>query len=140
METQSIEGPVDTPFTRLGGEEFVRQLVERFFTEMEKTAPELAALHENDPPGHVSAGARQRFTMFLMGWWGGPQEYFAKRGRPKLRDRHARLTLNSELRDTWLRCMGVALDGTPGLDAEMRKFLDARFFEVADLLRNSPDE
>ncbi|MBA3541575.1 MAG: cyanoglobin, partial [Deltaproteobacteria bacterium] len=39
------------------------------------------------------------------------------------------------MRDAWLRCMTVAMDAE-ALDGPLRAFLDKRFAEVADFMRN----
>jgi hemoglobin len=127
--------PSDTPFTRIGGEAAVRALVERFYDGMESLEPELAALHERDAEGHVSRAARDRFALFLIGWLGGPQDYVALHGHPRLRMRHAHVRVDVAMRDAWLRCMKSALDEC-GVEPAVRAFLEARFAEVADFMRN----
>lgn len=122
-----------TPFALMGGEPAVRALVERFYDAMERLEPELTALHACDPPGRISARSRERFGLFLIGWLGGPQDY----GHPRLRMRHMRVPVNASMRDAWLRSMRVALDES-GIDGQLRRYLDARFDEAADFLRNQP--
>jgi hemoglobin len=39
------------------------------------------------------------------------------------------------MRDAWLRCMYTALD-EHGVTGEVRTFLDTRFADVADFMRN----
>jgi hemoglobin len=128
----------DTPFARLGGEPAVIALVERFYDAMERLSPALAGLHELDDQGKVSRGARDRFALFLVGWLGGPQGYIERFGHPRLRMRHGRVAVNVAMRDAWLLSMAAALDGA-SLEPEVRAFLDARFAEVADFLRNTQD-
>jgi hemoglobin len=129
--------PADTPFLRLGGEPAVRALVTRFYDAMEEQEPLLAALHECDPPGRLTANTRERFSLFLIGWLGGPQDYTAKHGHPRLRMRHARVPVNAAMRDAWLRCMKRALDGG-AFEPAVRAFVEERLTEVADFLRNAP--
>jgi hemoglobin len=102
--------PSDLPFTRLGGEAAVRAIVERFYDGMERLEPELATLHERDAAGRVSRAARDRFALFLIGWLGGPQDYVARHGHPRLRMRHAHVRVDVAMRDAWLRCMSAALE------------------------------
>jgi hemoglobin len=49
--------------------------------------------------------------------------------------RHARVAVDVAMRDAWLRCMSRALDDL-AVEGKLRVFLDARFAEVADFLRN----
>ncbi|HEY3255857.1 MAG TPA: group II truncated hemoglobin [Polyangiaceae bacterium] len=126
---------LDSPFARLGGEEPVRRLTESFYDQMAATEPELARLHELDADGRVSRGSRDNFGLFLIEWLGGPKNFSATRGHPRLRMRHARVAIDERMRDAWLRCMARALD-EQGVRGDVRGFLDARFAEVANFLRN----
>lgn len=125
----------DTPFALLGGADRVRALVERFYDVMSEREPALARLHECTPDGSVARGPRDRFAMFLIGWLGGPQDYIQVHGHPRLRMRHARVEVGIEMRDAWRRAMTAALDDL-GVTGEVRTFLDARFADVTDFLRN----
>jgi hemoglobin len=131
--------PVTSPFEQLGPPDTradrVRRLVERFYDLMSEREPALAALHRLDETGHVDRGTRDRFGLFLIGWLGGPQDYVAQHGHPRLRARHGRVPVDEAMRDAWLRCMSAAMDAE-GIDGHLRGFLDARFAEVADFLRN----
>lgn len=129
------EAAVTDPFTELGGVDVVRRLASRFYDLMEEREPALAAIHRRDAAGRIDPGTRERFALFLIGWLGGPQDYVAKHGHPRLRMRHGHVAVDTAARDAWLRCMYAALDeiqGPPGVDA----FLRQRFAEVADFLRN----
>jgi hemoglobin len=126
---------LDSPFARFGGEAPVRLLAESFYDQMEKTEPELARLHELDAEGRVSRRSRDNFGLFLIEWLGGPRNFSATRGHPRLRMRHGRLVIGESMRDAWLRCMARALD-EQGVTGDLRGFLDARFAEVANFLRN----
>jgi hemoglobin len=93
-------------------------------------------MDEPDASGRVSRAARDRFALFLIGWLGGPQDYVARHGHPRLRMRHARVRVDLAMRDAWLRTMRTALDES-GVEPGVRAFLEARFTEVADFLRNA---
>src|SRR5262252_3862767 len=101
---------MDNPYEQIGGREKVLALVERFYDIMEKNEPALAALHELDAQGKVSRRNRDRFGAFLVGWLGGPDDYVRDNGHPRLRMRHARVPVDTAMRDAWVRCMSAAMD------------------------------
>ena len=127
-------GPDHTPFDRLGREGAIA-LAERFYDHMDAHEPELVAVHRTDEHGRVAKPVRDAFATFLVEWLGGPRDYSATHGHPRLRMRHAHVAIGIEERDAWLRCMNAALDH-PSVDPEVRAFLERRFAEVADFLRN----
>ncbi len=124
-----------TPFDQLGGADRIRTLVERFYDVMGEREAALAKLHACDPDGKVDRGSRDRFALFLVGWLGGPDDYVQQHGHPRLRMRHGRVAVNIAMRDAWLRCMQIAMDEL-AISGDVRTFLDARFAEVADFMRN----
>jgi len=125
-----------TPYEMLGGRERVTALVETFYDVMSEQEPALAKLHICDPDGKVARTPRDRFGLFLVGWLGGPDDYMQKHGHPRLRMRHGRVPVDGAMRDAWLRCMTAAMQ-KHGITGEVRTFLDGRFAEVADFLRNT---
>ncbi|HEU4728499.1 MAG TPA: group II truncated hemoglobin [Kofleriaceae bacterium] len=127
-----------TPFALLGGADRVRALVESFYDIMSDREPALARWHRCTPEGRVDRYSRDRFALFLIGWLGGPQDYIAQHGHPRLRMRHARVPVDTALRDAWLRCMTAAMDALQ-IEGPVRAFLDRRFAEVADAMRNVAD-
>lgn len=133
----STPTPEQTPYDLIGGEPAVRKLVEHFYDAMERTEPALTRLHRCDEAGKVSRESRDRFALFLIGWLGGPQEYMARHGHPRLRMRHGAVPVDTAMRDAWVRSMNIALEETD-VDLPLRAFLTSRFAEVADFLRNRP--
>jgi hemoglobin len=127
----------DTPFALLGGEAGVRRLVDRFYEIMARDEPALARLHPCDEQGRVAAANRENFALFFIGWLGGPQDYIAKHGHPRLRMRHFRVPVDIAMRDAWMRAMRAAMDAEP-VPAELREFLDSRLADLADHMRNRP--
>ena len=125
-----------TPFALLGGEAKVRALVERFYDHMSAHERALAELHKVDEHGNVARVSRDRFGLFLIGWLGGPQDYIERHGHPRLRMRHGHVKVDVAMRDAWLRSMTAAMDAE-GVTGDVRRFLDGRFAEVADFLRNA---
>jgi len=55
--------------------------------------------------------AKERLTLFLEQYWGGPTTYSDTRGHPRLRLRHAPFPVNPDARDRWLAHMRAAVDG-----------------------------
>ena len=127
----------ETPFDLLGGEPAVRRLVERFYDLMARDEPALARLHVCDEGGQVCRESRDRFALFLIGWLGGPQDYIAAHGHPRLRMRHMRVPVDVAMRDAWMRAMRIAL-AHPSIDDGLRGFLDEKLGDVADFMRNQP--
>jgi hemoglobin len=127
--------PEETPYQLLGGER-VRAIAESFYEAMARDEPALARLHPCDAEGRVEQGTRERFALFLAGWLGGPQDYVAQHGHPRLRMRHGRVPVNVGSRDAWLRSMATALDQN-GVQGPLRVFLDGKFKDLADFLRNA---
>lgn len=125
----------DTPYDRLGGEAPVRALVERFYDAMTELEPALARLHPCDSEGRVLREPRDRFALFLMGWLGGPQDYVAQNGHPRLRMRHARVPVDETMVAAWMRCMRLALQGCI-IGDDVRSFLEERLLDVAVHMRN----
>lgn len=132
-----VSGPAPTPFELLGGEPVVRRVVDRFYAIMARDEPALARLHPCDAEGRVARDNQDRFALFFIGWLGGPQDYTAVHGHPRLRMRHGRVAIDVAMRDAWMRAMGAALD-EEGVAGPLRAFLDERLGEVADMLRNRP--
>ncbi|MFM7343442.1 MAG: group II truncated hemoglobin [Betaproteobacteria bacterium] len=121
-----------TPFDRMGGEQAVRALVERFYDLMD-LEPDYAVLRGVHGPD--LAQARERLFWFLCGWMGGPQHYIERMGHPRLRQRHMPFSIGLAERDQWLACMDQALREL-GVDDGLRRRLNGAFFETADWMRN----
>ena len=135
VEEPYSPSPSDTPYARIGGSDAVRALVEHFYDAMERLEPELTHLHRLDEQGRVSRASRDRFALFLIGWLGGPQDYVAQHGHPRLRMRHASVAVDDRMRDAWMRSMRVALDES-SVAEPLRAWLEARLGEVADFMKN----
>ena len=122
----------NTPFQSIGGEEPVRALVDRFYDHMAQDES-FKIIRDLHPPD--LAESREKLSLFLCGWLGGPQLYVEKHGHPRLRMRHAPFAIGEVERDQWLACMAIAMD-EQAIEGELRSFLDARFAHVADFMRN----
>ena len=100
-------GYEDTSFRAMGGEPGIRRLVDLFYDAME-TLPEASTIRRLHPPD--LALARDKLTAFLTGWLGGPNRYNELFGSIRIPPAHAHLPIRAEDRDSWLRCMQVAVD------------------------------
>lgn len=125
-----------SPFEQLGGADGVRALAEAFYDAMDEHEPALARLHELDERGRVARSARDRFALFFIGWLGGPQDYVAQHGHPRLRMRHGRVAVDQEMRDAWMRAMQRAFDAR-GVEPGLRAFLETQLGNLATHLRNA---
>lgn len=107
-----------------------RALVEAFYARVERD-PRLRPLY----PDADLAAARERLTLFLIQYFGGPAEYAARRGHPRLRMRHAPFAIGPAERDAWLEHMEAAIQATPAL-AEVAPTLRGYFVDAAHFLQN----
>jgi hemoglobin len=114
----------------------VRAISEAFYDAMSELEPALARLHPCDPDGRVAREPRDKFALFFIGWLGGPQDYVAQHGHPRLRMRHAKVPVDTTMAQAWMRCMRRAFD-VCGVDGDVRAYLDARLEDVALFLRNA---
>ncbi len=121
-----------TLFDEIGGYSKIKELVDRFYDlmELESQFAELRKVH----PIQLDS-SREKLTMFLSGWTGGPNLYIEKYGHPKLRARHLPYPINLEMRDQWLRCMGQAMNDVQIPEPLWERLLKA-FFDTADWMRN----
>ncbi len=88
----------------IGAEAFER-LIAAFY-ERVSTDPILRPLY----PDHDMAGAERRLRQFVIQYFGGPADYNAERGHPRLRMRHAPYAIGQAERDAWVAAMLAALD------------------------------
>lgn len=108
MTTDTQTRPT-TPYERLGGREVLRALVDRFYDLMEQDPAyaALRAMHAAD-----LAPMRESLTGFLVGWSGGPRDWFAS-GKCVM-SAHRPLAITAETTREWLDAMARAVDETLG--------------------------
>jgi len=123
----------ETHFQRIGGEENVRALVERFYDLMD-TLPEAYAIRKLHPENLQDS--RDKLFKFLTGWMGGPQYYIEQYGHPMLRRRHLPFPIGDVERDQWMLCMNLALQEVVA-DEDLRQALSLAFDKVANHMRNA---
>lgn len=131
----SILSPETVPYDLLGGEAAVRELVDRFYDNMDRleAARGIRRLHAKS-----LKASREKLFLFLSGWLGGPDLYQEKHGHPMLRRRHLPFAIGIAERDQWMRCMELAL-GEMEMPEELRQHLVQAFHRVADHMRNQPE-
>jgi len=119
-------------FTRLGGADGIARLVDAFYDNMEQRAgfAALRALHAPD-----LAATRDVLKLYLTEWTGGPANYSATKGHPRLRRRHMHIRIGEAERDDWMRCMAEALAATVA-DTQARTEITLNFAKLADWMRN----
>lgn len=120
-------------FEMLGGGAGVVRLVNAFYRHMD-TRPDasgIRAMHEPD-----LASTKRVLVLFLCEWLGGPKDYSAQRGHPRLRMRHTGFSIGVPERDAWLACMRAALEDV-GAAPALQSALMRSFFKTADWMRNA---
>ena len=128
MSDQDDEQHQVTVFQAVGGQPFFDRLVERFYEVVASDEVLLPLYPDQDDLGP----ARERLSMFLAQYWGGPSTYSETRGHPRLRMRHVPFVIGDAERDRWSPAMQHALDATmpeTPLDAELRDVVHARMSE-----------
>ncbi len=121
-------------YDAVGGMGFFSSLVDAFYDRV-AADPILLPLY---PEQHDLGPARQRLTLFLAQYWGGPTTYSDARGHPRLRMRHAPFSIGVPERDAWMVAMTGALDDLAPPPV-LRERLDAYFTMAADSMRNRPE-
>lgn len=128
----SFERPPEDFYNVIGGAEFFRQLVHRFYAGV-AADPELRPMY----PEEDLSGAENRLRMFLEQYWGGPGTYSEQRGHPRLRMRHHPFAVTLAARDRWLVHMRAAIDSLdvpPHLEAPLWRYMEM----AAHSMVNSP--
>jgi hemoglobin len=122
-------------FETLGGADAIGRLVDAFYDNMDslEEARGIRAMHGSD-----LAPVRAILKTYLAEWTGGPKDYSARRGHPRLRMRHGRFPIGPAERDAWMSCMRKALEEVVP-DPALRRALHDNFLGLADWMRNDPD-
>ncbi len=120
-------------FDALGGQAGVIRLVEAFYLHMDTRTDTgvIRAMHEPD-----LTSTKAVLVLYLCEWLGGPKDYSAQRGHPRLRMRHTGFAIGVAERDAWLACMQAALTDV-GVAPQLQGELMASFFKTADWMRNT---
>jgi hemoglobin len=115
--TTSTPGQPETTFyDAIGGYPTIASIVDRFYAGV----AEDEVLRPLYPEADLGP-AQERFTLFLVQYWGGPTTYSERRGHPRLRMRHAPFAVTPLAKEHWLRHFRAGLDEValpPELDAQ----------------------
>ncbi len=106
MTDTPLYGFSDNSFQAAGGVDGIRNLVDDFYREMD-ALPEAAIIrkmHKTD-----LTESRDKLTLFLCGWMGGPRNYQEIYGSINIPRSHAHLLIGEAERDAWLLCMERAI-------------------------------
>src|SRR3954447_172883 len=115
--TTSADG--QTFYDAIGGYPTIAKIVDRFY-EGVATDEVLRPLY----PEQDLTAAAERFTMFLVQYWGGPTTHSQRRGPPRLRMRHAPFAVTPLAKEHWLKHFRAGLD-----EANLPPDLDAQFWD-----------
>ena len=91
-------------YEKVGGTPWFEALTARFY-EAVADDPVLRPLY----PDPDLEAARARLCGFLVQYWGGPDDYSAQRGHPRLRMRHVNFPIGAAEREAWFRHMSDAV-------------------------------
>ena len=137
--TTSARGRQEQSFyDAIGGYPTIAKIVDRFY-EGVATDEVLRPLY----PEEDLAAAAERFTMFLVQYWGGPSTYSERRGHPRLRMRHAPFAVTPRAKDHWLTHFRAGLDAAelpPDLDQQARDRWLTHFRAALDSVGLTPEQ
>jgi hemoglobin len=122
-----------TVYEYVGGTPFFEMLVDHFYAGVAND-PRLRPMY----PERDLTGAKARLTGFLVQYWGGPADYSARRGHPRLRMRHAPFHVDRAARDAWFAHMSDAVAASGADDVVARALLDY-FAHAATAMINVAD-
>jgi hemoglobin len=100
-------------YQEVGGSDFFVELVNKFYEGVINDEV-IISLY---PDRTDLEGAKERLSLFLMQYWGGPTTYSDERGHPRLRQRHFPFAIGERERDHWLMHMQGAIDAMPTSDS-----------------------
>ena len=122
----------------MGGRGFFDALVHRFYDAVE-TDELLRSMYPSD-----MGPSRRRLAGFLAQYWGGPADYSAERGHPRLRMRHMPFAIGPAEREAWMTHMLASLEAATlpdgsNVPADITGVMFAHFDNAATHLINQPD-
>ncbi len=119
-----------TIYELVGGETTFRRLVDVFYAKVERD-PVLRPMF----PADLEPGKQWQF-LFLIQFFGGPQDYMLDRGHPRLRMRHNPFRIDVVARDHWLHHMLEALVEV-GIQEPMHSVMEEYFVRASTHMINT---
>jgi hemoglobin len=119
-------------YQEVGGSDFFVELVNKFYEGVINDEV-IISLY---PDRTNLDGAKERLSLFLIQYWGGPTTYSDERGHPRLRQRHFPFAIGECERDHWLMHMQGAIDAMPTSDS-VRTRLSEYMINAAQHLVNT---
>ena len=110
-------------YDRVGGPAFFEAVTRSLYQAVEDDEV-LRHLYPEDPQEFEAA--RRHLMLFLIQFWGGPDDYRSERGDPQLRMRHASFHIGQAERDAWVHHITEAVKarGLPELEeSQMLSYL-----------------
>ena len=106
MTSTPLYGFSDNSFKAAGEQMGIRKLVDDFYRFMNELpeAKIIRTMHNDD-----LTSSRDKLTLFLCGWMGGPKLYHEKYGNINIPRDHSHLVVGESERDAWLLCMEKAI-------------------------------
>lgn len=103
-----------SPFTRIGGDAVVRAVVDRFYDLVAEDGrfADLRAVH----PADLTA-VRHGLTRFMVGWLGGPRDWFG-RGQCVM-SLHRAFPVTPALANQWATAMTCAIAAQEDMDPDL---------------------
>jgi hemoglobin len=120
-----------TLYKQLGGMEAFQRIAAAFYRRVE-TDDILRPMYPED-----LEAARMHLALFLAQFFGGPAEYNALRGHPRLRLRHMPFAIGQAERDRWLSHMLGSMDEA-GIVEPARSVMAHYFASTSTFLINQP--
>lgn len=116
MATRTVEAPPRTPYDRLGGREVIQAITDRFYDLMDSDPAygRLRALHAPD-----LAPMRSSLAGFLMGWSGGPRDWWEQNPGKCMMSAHSPFTIDNDVAGQWAGAMKRAIADVAPADTEI---------------------
>lgn len=133
MNAPELETPMTTMYDEVGGGPFFRQLVDYFYEQVE-TDSILRPMYPAD-----LTDSKVWLASFLSQYFGGPGDYSAAKGHPRLRMRHAHIKIGRRERDAWWNAMAAAVERSATPEPYRSAMLEY-FTTSADWMINHDDQ